>query len=69
MCQEIVVITVQKFELESCDQNNSSDPLDVVIKTEKSTVSQVLSKKRGRPKWYHNWEHLRCNGLLIISKA
>ena len=34
----------------SCNQNNSGDPLDVVIKTEKSSVSHVPPKKRGRPK-------------------
>ena len=34
----------------SCDQNNSGDPLNVVIKTEKSSVSHVLPKKRDRPK-------------------
>ena len=34
----------------SCDRNNSGDPLHVVIKTENSSVSHILPKKRGRPK-------------------
>ena len=34
----------------SCNRNNSGDTLDVVVKTEISSVSHVPPKKRGGPK-------------------
>ena len=37
----------------SCDQNNRCDPVDVVVKTEYSSVSHVQPKKRGRPNDYN----------------
>ena len=34
----------------SCDQNNSGETLNVVVKTENFSFSLVPPKKRGRPK-------------------
>ena len=50
----------------SCNQNKSGDPLDVVIKTEKSSVSHVPPKKRGRPKDVKKRKTVRLYNLLLF---